>query len=279
MDDSIKIWKGGVPGYSLIDSGKGEKLEEINKVRIKRKEPRAWWNRSLPDENWRGTKDVLDTVLTLPQDIKCSIKYKQSSKHIGIFPEQSAEWKYIGEQISNFKTQNPNQEIHVLNLFGYTGIASLYAAKAGSHVTHVDASKQSVDWAKENQKLSGLETAPIRWIVDDAVKFLKREAKRNVKYDAIIMDPPSYGKGPKGEVWKIEEELPKLLKVCREVLSDNPLFVIVNMYSTDLSSLSIHNMLQDMARGKEDDINPGELVIPQANGKLMPMSIFAIWAK
>ena len=154
------------------------------------------------------------------------------------------------------------------------------AAKNGAKVTHVDASKQSVDWARENQKLSRLENAPIRWIVDDVVKFVKKEVKQGKKYDAIIMDPPSYGKGPKGEVWKIEEQLPDLLLACREILSDNPLFVIFNMYSTELSSISVANLLSDMVKGLDGTIESGEFAIRQENSeRLLPMSIFAIWSR
>jgi 23S rRNA (cytosine1962-C5)-methyltransferase len=176
-------------------------------------------------------------------------------------------------------SEGNKKEINVLNLFGYTGIASLVAAKSGVKVTHVDASKQSVDWARENQKLSGLEDAPIRWIVDDVIKFVKKEIKKGARYDAIIMDPPSYGKGPKGEVWKIEEKLPELLGACREILSDNPLFVIFNMYSTELSSISVANLLSDMTKGLGGSIELGELAIKQENSeRLLPMSIFAIWS-
>ncbi len=177
---------------------------------------------------------------------------------------------------------------NVLNLFGYTGIASLVAASALSRgasakweggVTHVDASKQAVDWARENQKLSGLENAPIRWIIDDAIKFLKKEIGRGVKYDAIVMDPPSYGKGPKGEVWKIESKLPGLLSACHQILSNQPLFVIFNMYSTELSSISVANLLFDMTKGLGGTIESGELAIKQENSeRLLPMSIFALWS-
>jgi 23S rRNA (cytosine1962-C5)-methyltransferase len=180
------------------------------------------------------------------------------------------------------------EELNVLNLFGYTGIASLVTASAGlsregspkwgAKVTHVDASKASVDWARENQKLSGLESAPIRWIVDDVVKFAKKEISRGQKYDAIIMDPPSYGKGPKGEVWKIEEQLPALLKTCQQLLSDQPLFIIFNMYSTELSAISVGNLLETITKDLKGSIKVGELAIPQDNTeRLLPMSIFALW--
>src|SRR3989344_837585 len=216
----VKIWaeeiEGG--GYKLLDSGDKFKLEEVDGVRIIRAEPRAWWKKELGEEEWKKAEKnsklekVIDTGL---DSIKAKIKFDKKSKHIGIFPEQVAQWQWISEKLKiEPKLKIPNS-LNILNLFGYTGIASLVVAKVGAKVTHVDASKQSIDWAKENQKLSGLENAPIRWIVDDCLKFLKREIKRGERYDAIIMDPPSYGKGPKGEVWKIEEKLPNFLKTCR----------------------------------------------------------------
>lgn len=283
--ENIKIWTGEVGGYKLLDSGEKEKLEEINGTKIVRKEPRAWWKKSLSESEWKNPKTELEEVVEIGIGrVKAKIKYKEGSKHIGIFPEQAGQWGFIAEKIK----ERGGDGIRVLNLFGYTGIASLVAASCGAKVTHVDASKQSIEWARENQKLSGLENAPIRWIVDDAVKFLKREVKRLAPrslggvggYDAIIMDPPSYGRGPKGEVWKIEDELPKLLEICRDVLSSNPSFIIFNMYSTELSSISVANLLSDIVKGLGGNIESGELAIKhEGSGKLLPMSIFAIWEK
>lgn len=302
-EKNIKIWAGEVPGYKLLDSGEKEKLEEIGgsssaeatagKARIVRAEPRAWWKKSLPEEEWKKAETSLEAVVDIFDNIKAKIKFKEGSKHIGIFPEQVGEWEWIEERVKSYEVRDTNGEkekLNILNLFGYTGIASLVAAKSGAKVTHVDASKQSVDWARENQKLSGLEDAPIRWIVDDVLKFVKKEIKQGKKYDAIIMDPPSYGKGPKGEVWKIEEKLPDLLTACREILSDQPLFVIFNMYSTELSSISVANLLADITKGLGGKIESGELAIKPASAeasagkqevseRLLPMSIFAIWTK
>jgi 23S rRNA (cytosine1962-C5)-methyltransferase len=297
--ENIKIWVGEVPGYKLLDSGKREKLEEIEGIKIKRNEPRAWWGWSdeaskqlaseLQKEQSAKDHSVEKGINIGINGIKAKIKFKKSSKHIGIFPEQAAEWQWIREKIMNYELgvrKGEKEKLKVLNLFGYTGIASLVAASSGAKVTHVDASKQSVDWAKENQKLSGLgnvsihgeQDQNIRWIVDDVVKFLKREIKRGVKYDAIIMDPPSYGKGPKGEVWKIEEQIGSLLQTCREILSDRPLFVILNMYSTELSSISVANLLTEMTKGLGGKVEQGELAIKEESSKrLLPMSIFAIW--
>jgi 23S rRNA (cytosine1962-C5)-methyltransferase len=284
--ENIKIWVGEINGYKLLDSGDKKKLEEIGGKRIVRNEPRAWWKPEFPDK-WKGVEKNLEAVVEIGiENIKTKVKFKTSSKHIGIFPEQAEQWRWIFEKIKNSPSPTPppgggaKGVVSVLNLFGYTGIVSLIAAKAGAKVAHVDASKQSVDWARENQKLSGLENAPIRWILDDVVKFLKKEIKRGVRYDAIIMDPPSYGRGPDDEVWKIEEQLPELLEACREILSDQPLFIIFNMYSTELSSLSVANLLADMTKDLGGQIESGELAIRQQNSeRLLPMSIFAIWKK
>lgn len=305
---NIKIWVGEMPSesYKLLDCGDKKKLEEIGGIKIVRAEPRAWWSsqgallkghplgqnflrvplrkKSAPWEK------VIDIGIS---GIKAKIKYKNTSKHIGIFPEQFEQWKWIENKLKDLNierlkdSEGNKKELNILNLFGYTGIASLVCAKSGAKVTHVDASKQSVDWARENQKLSGMENAPIRWIVDDVIKFLKKEKNRMANlphrqagYDAIIMDPPSYGKGPKGEVWKIEEKLPELLESCRQILSDKPLFIIFNMYSTELSSISVSNLLADMMKDLGGKIEIGELAIKQENSEgLLPMSIFSMWSK
>jgi len=281
---NIKIWTEEMGEYKLLDSGNKEKLEEIGGIKIVRNEPRAWWEPELSKEKWKtesflkkgeGLEAVIDIGL---EGIKAKIRYKKTSKHIGIFPEQFPQWQWIFKKITDTKLQTPNRVVNVLNLFGYTGMASLVATKANAKVTHVDASKPSVDWARENQKLSKMEKAPIRWVVDDVVKFIKKEKNRGIKYDCIIMDPPSYGKGPKGEVWKIEKELPNLLLACREILSDQPLFIIFNMYSTELSSISVANLLSEITKDLGGTIESGELALKTTNSnRLLPMSIFALW--
>ena len=188
---NIKIWVGEIEparhasrgdaggGYKLLDCGDKKKLEGIGGKRIVRSEPRAWWKRELPEEEWKKVDASLETVIDVGiEKIKAKIKFKNTSKHIGIFPEQMPQWQWISERIMSYELQSMNgktERLNIFNLFGYTGIATLVCAKAGAKVTHVDASKQSVDWARENQKLSGLEDAPIRWIVDDVIKFVKKE--------------------------------------------------------------------------------------------------------
>ncbi len=203
-------------------------------------------------------------------------RFSTSSKHVGVFPEQSAHWRWIKAQLAS----DPRRPIQVLNLFGYTGVATLAAASTGAHVTHVDASKVAITWAKDNQHLSGLDQAPIRWIVDDSIKFVKREANRQKRYDAIILDPPAFGRGPKGEVWKADRDLVKLLTLCRQVLSDNPLFIILTMYSLDVSSVLLGNVLRNMMRGLAGRIEMGELILkPKYSDQTLPMSIYSLWER
>lgn len=296
MQESIKVWVGDIKDYKLLDSGNKKKLERVGNMRIIRSEPRAWWKPQLPDKEWQKAEAVFEnenqkewefrqdntfweTVIDIGiEGIKAKIRFGGKSKHIGIFPEQISQWHWIYNKLLKNPHKDGHREKNILNLFGYTGLATLAAAKAGAKATHVDASKQSVNWARENQRLSGLEKAPIRWIVDDVTKFIKKEIKQGKKYDAIIMDPPSFGRGPKGEVWKIEEKLPDLISACGEILSDKPFFVIFNMYSTELSSISIANLLSDIMSRSGGIIESGELVIKQQNsGHLLSMSIFSLW--
>lgn len=284
MKGNLDIWIAELPGYKLLDSGDKKKLEEISGIRLVRSEPRAWWTPKLPKAEWdkaqaRFEKEKGNWNFTgfdgkeLDFDmsgLKVRLKFPATSKHIGIFPEQKSQWDWIEEKI-----KGAGRGIKVLNLFGYTGASSLVAARVGAQVTHVDGSRAIIGWARENQELSGLQDKPIRWILDDAVDFVKREIKRGNKYDAIIMDPPSFGRGPKGQVWKIEDQLVEFLKICREVMTDEPLFLILNMYSTELSSITLENILKDFF--KEGKIEAGELAIKEQTGRLLPLSIFANW--
>jgi 23S rRNA (cytosine1962-C5)-methyltransferase len=206
-------------------------------------------------------------------------------RHLGFFPEQASHWDFIETKIKEWQVVGQQKTPVVrhpkfLNLFGYTGVASLFALRAGAEVTHVDASKQTLNWVKENQKVSGLEDLPLRIIEDDAIKFLEREEKRGNKYDAIIMDPPKFGRGPKGEVWKLEEMLPKLLSQARKVLSDKPLFVILTSYAVDSSSLSLGYALADTMKDFKGKIETGELcVLEKSNQRLISLANTAVWSK
>ncbi len=239
----------GWKDYEVIDTSLGEKLERWGKYILIRPDPQVLWDTPKNHAGWKernahyyrsskggGEWEFFD----LPK--QWQIKYKDLSfnlqpfsfKHTGLFPEQAANWEWFGDIIRKQKQLNPEREIKVLNLFAYTGGATLAAAKAGAGVTHVDASKGMVTWAKENAALSGLGAAPIRYIVDDCVKFVEREIRRGNFYDAVIMDPPSYGRGPKGEIWKIENNIHPFMKLCARVLSKEPLFFLVNSYTTGL---------------------------------------------
>ena len=231
--------------YTVLDTGKGEKLEQWGPYILIRPDPQVIWDTPRKNPGWRspnahyhrskkggGEWEFLD----LPE--QWEIRYRDltfrlkpfSFKHTGLFPEQAVNWDWFREEI-----RKKGRPLKVLNLFAYTGGASLAAAAAGAQVTHVDASRGMVTWARENAKASGLEQAPIRWIVDDCMKFVEREGRRGNRYDGIIMDPPSYGRGPKGEIWKIEDAIHPLVKACAAILSEDPVFFLINSYTTGLA--------------------------------------------
>ena len=194
-----------------------------------------------------------------------------SFKHTGLFPEQAANWDWFSQKIAEEKQKNPQREIRVLNLFAYTGGATLAAAAAGAHVTHVDASKGMVAWAKENAVASGLAEAPIRWLVDDCVKFVEREIRRGNHYDAIIMDPPSYGRGPKGEIWKIEESIYPLIQLCEQLLTEKPLFFLINSYTTGLQPAVLTYMMSTVLKKYPGTVEADEIGLPvSTNGLVLP---------
>ena len=299
--------------YELIDSGDGEKLERFGDVTLVRPVPQALWSRQVGESVWsnataRFIQDTRDSCWVFRDGAKTdaaaadwSIKIGELSfllgfssfKHTGIFPEQAPNWNWIAETIRRASDRGAKKEatkISVLNLFGYTGGATLAAASAGAEVCHVDASKVSIARAKKNAELSGLADAPIRFILDDVMAFVKREVRRGKKYDGIIMDPPAFGRGPDGEVWKIEKDLPKLIAACREILTDQPLFVLINGYAAGYSPLAYRNILQSLlprsagkkspALAAEMEIECGELTIREstrdaASSRLLPAGIFA----
>ena len=284
--------------YALLDSGDGLKLERFGNYVFVRPESQAMWKRSL-DAEWKQAhavfqptgeesgghwdfkkkveekwemKYILDPSLVERGELKFWAM-TTPGRHLGVFPEVAAHWDWLSGLISQSK-----REINVLNLFGYTGLATLAAAAAGGKVTHVDASKKSVSWARDNQTLSNLTEKPIRWIVDDALKFVQREARRGVKYDGIILDPPKFGRGPKGEVWEVYKSLPNLLEAGRECLSDNPLFVVTTIYAVRASAIHVAQAMEDMMDGFEGKIEMGELVTrEQSAGRLLSQAVYARW--
>lgn len=273
--------------YELVDSGGGEKLERFGDIVIARPDPEAIWNKT-DDRIWddahlyytrRGNSGQWQVGRGKTVPNSWNIEYGDftfiikptSFKHIGIFPEQKAQWEWLDKVLSG-------KSAKVLNLFAYTGGATLAAARAGAEVVHVDASKSAVSWARENADVSGLTDAPVRWIVDDCIAFLRREIKRGNRYDCIIMDPPAFGHGPKDELWKIEEHFAELIDLCQQVLSENPIAIILNGYTAGYSAIAYANILKDMMANYDGKIESGELAIAESGSdKLLPCGIFARW--
>lgn len=274
--------------YEVIDTSCGEKLERWGKYLLVRPDPQVIWDTKKEHKGWNkmnghyhrskkggGEWEFFD----LPE--QWSIQYKNltfnlkpfSFKHTGLFPEQASNWDWFSEKI-----KNAGRPVKVLNLFAYTGGATLAAAAAGACVTHVDASKGMVSWAKENARSSHLEESSIRWIVDDCVKFVEREIRRGSKYDGIIMDPPSYGRGPKGEIWKIEEAIHPLIKLCTKLLSEKPLFFLVNSYTTGLAPAVLSYMLATELKSFHGKTDSQEVGLPvSSNGLVLPCGASGRW--
>lgn len=279
----------GWKDYEVIDCSEGEKLERWGKYILLRPDPQVIWNTPKKASQWKklnahyhrsnrggGEWEFID----LPKQWK--IAYKDltfnlqpfSFKHTGLFPEQAVNWDWFSGKI-----KNAGRPIKVLNLFAYTGGATIAAAKAGASVTHVDASKGMVTWAKENAVSSGLKDAPIRYIVDDCVKFVEREIRRGNHYDGIIMDPPSYGRGPKGEIWKIEEQIYPLVELCTKLLSDKPLFFLINSYTTGLQPAVLSYMISTQVQTKyKGKVSADEIGLPvSSNGLVLPCGASGRW--
>lgn len=280
--------------YELIDSGDGRRLERFGDYVLDRPDPEVLWQKTLPQAEWQKAdavfKDKWIRNVSMPekwlmdeQNIKFWVKLSPF-KHTGVFPEQAEQWNYITKSISQVVSKqslpSDGKSINVLNLFAYTGIASLFAAKAGAKVTHLDASRPAITWANENRDLNGMQDAPIRWIIDDAVKFTEREIKRGVKYDAIIMDPPVYGHGPTGEIWDFNKDFPRLLENCRRIISAKPIFVLVNAYAISSSSTTLANTIQGYFEDLGGTIKNGELTLKEKSaGRLLSTGIWARWNK
>ena len=277
--------------YRLIDTADGEKLEYWGNVLLRRPDPQAIWTEKSEKSLWEKTDAWYHRSKSggghwqyfnkrMPQS--WTVKYKNLTfnikpmgfKHTGLFPEQAVNWDWFSELI-----KNANRPIRVLNLFAYTGGATVAALAAGAEVVHVDASKGMVTWAKENVIASGLGERPVRYIDDDVVKFVQRENRRGRKYDAIIMDPPSYGRGPGGEVWKIEDELYPLILKCMDILSDNPLFFLINSYTTGLSASILSNVLTyTLVKKYGGEVTSDEIGLPMhSNGLVLPCGISGRW--
>jgi len=274
--------------YELIDSGAGRRLERFGKYILNRPDPEVMWSKNLEESEWekadaKFSNDKWETKPNFPEkwelevnNLKINLKLTPF-KHVGIFPEQLEQWKSIENSVKRIVEETKTQP-NILNLFGYTGVASLHALSAGAKVTHLDASRPAITWFKENQTLSGLSDKPARIIIDDAIKFTAREIKRGVKYDGIIMDPPVYGHGPHGEKWSFAKDFPILLDNVSKILTEKPLFVIVNAYAISTSSTSLANMLRDKLKDYGGTVTNGELSLKETSGgRELSTGIYAVW--
>lgn len=283
----------GWSDYALLDAGEGMKQERWGQFTLVRPDPQIIWRRRRDGEwrDWDGFYHRSEAGggkwefrRTLPsswqvqyQRLGLTFRIQPTSfKHTGLFPEQAVNWEWFSNRIRHARAAG--REVSVLNLFGYTGAATCAAAKAGASVCHVDAAEGMVKWCRENAALSGLGDASIRYITDDCLKFVRREVRRNRRYDALIMDPPTYGRGSGGEMWKLEDHLWELLQECRQVLSEQPLFVLINAYTARLSPTVVVNLLTDLLPGSTGVITGGEVGLPiQSDGKVLPCGIYGRW--
>ncbi len=278
--------------YALLDSGNGRKLEQYGPYRIDRPEGQAIWLPALGKTEWAKADAIFSGNTeeegmgrwqfphrplqeTWPQqhDGMKFLGRFTSFRHVGLFPEQAAHWSHMEGLI-----QGAGRKVKVLNLFGYTGVASLIAARAGAEVTHVDASKKAIGWARENQAIAGLEDKPIRWIMEDALKFVLREGRRGNSYDIILLDPPQFGRGPNGEVWQLFEHLPGMVDACRAITAPNALAVILTAYSIRASFFAMHEVMRDAFTGRGGLVESGELILREKSaGRALSTSLFSRW--
>lgn len=278
--------------YALLDSGNGRKLEQYGPYRIVRPEGQALWLPAWDEAEWAKADAVftgntdeegmgrwhfplapLGETWPMAYDGIPFLGRFTSFRHVGVFPEQASHWSYMDRLI-----RKAGRPVRVLNLFGYTGLASLVAARAGAEVTHVDASKKAILWARENQEMAGLSGKPIRWICDDAVKFVTREERRDSRYDIILLDPPAYGRGPNGEVWQLFDNLPDMVDLCRSILTPKPLAVVLTAYSIRASFFAIHELMRDAFTGLGGRVESGELILRERSaGRALSTSLFSRW--
>jgi len=291
----------GWDDYALLDSGNGRKLERYGKLTLVRPEPQALWTPSGPPEAWERADAFFDSKpgdakggededswgrwrFPRPLPPEWPVRYREAVlacrftafRHVGLFPEQAPHWDWMAARASN---AGGEQRPKLLNLFAYTGAASLVAAAAGYEVTHVDASKKAIAWAKENQAASNLTQAPIRWICDDATKFVAREVRRGNRYQGILLDPPKFGRGPANETWRIEEGLQPMLADCARLLADGPSFLMLTAYAIRMSALSLLETARDALGPRGGDFEAGELVVAQRGGKRhLSTSLYVRWS-
>ena len=285
----------GWQDYALIDSGHGRKLERFGRFHFIRPEPQAMWTPFFDDSIWQAADGTFTASAEdkgrwqlsshLPE--KWDMQFDNIAfhamptpfRHLGFFPEQSPHWLWCAPKIEAFITQH-GRAPRLLNLFAYSGLASLHAARAGAEVTHIDASKKAIAQAFDNRALAGLDDAPIRFITEDAGRFVDKEVRRGRLYDGIMLDPPKYGRGPKGEVWQIHEDLPQLLKGCRQLLSDTPLLFIITIYAIRTSTSAVASSIADLLDGCGGQLEAGELAISEdrENGRMIGQALYVRWS-
>ncbi len=286
----------GWSDYALIDSGAGRKLERYGPVTVVRPEPQCLWRPGLGEAAWLAAHAVFE-----PSDEEDAGRWRFASaspapwtmtwrdiafrarltafRHLAVFPEQAANWAWLADRLKAESAQAAKAPPRILNLFGYTGVASLVAAAGGAVVTHVDASKKAVAWGKENAVLAGLDAAPIRWICEDARKWVARELRRGARYDGIILDPPKYGRGPDGEVWRLHDDLPGLIAGCEALLAEGASFLLLNAYSERLSGLALAGLMAEACSARGGAIDWGELALMEQTGSRgVGLSFFARWS-
>ncbi len=288
----------GFADYTLLDAGGGRKLEKFGKITVDRPEPQALWQPRLTKAEWAMANAVFSASgeddekgkwridrpvpeawpvripLSGASDAAVTVNCKLSGLwHLGLFPEQLPHWQFMLERIAAVRGETPR----VLNLFGYTGAASLLAAKAGAEVTHVDASKKAIAWGRENQTLSKLEAAKIRWLLDDAAKFVARDVRRGKTYHVILVDPPKFGRGPEGEVWDLFTSLPGFLNDCVKLLAPQHAAMVLTVYAIRASSIAFEQLMRDALSGKGGNFSSGELAIASKAGPSVPTSLFVRW--
>jgi 23S rRNA (cytosine1962-C5)-methyltransferase len=282
--------------YTLLDCGDGMKQERWGEFTLVRPDPQIIWPRRGAGKDarwetwdgfyhrsekgggrWEYRRPLPDSWTVRYEPLGLTFKIRPTSfKHTGLFPEQAVNWEWLTAKIASLRPSG--RDVQVLNLFGYTGAATVAAAKAGAHVCHVDAAEGMVKWCRENAALSGLADAPVRYIVDDCLKFARRELKRGRRYDAIIMDPPTYGRGSTGEMWRLEDHLWELLVECRSLLTEHPLFFLINAYTARLSPTVVANLLSELMHDRPGRITAGEVGLPiQRDGKVLPCGIYGRW--
>lgn len=272
----------GFDDFSLLDSGDGFRLEKWGAYVLARPDPQAIWQKHDPaawnsadavfsEDAWKTQKELPEHWEMKFHEMKLRVR-PMNFKHTGVFPEQASNWAWMAGKIKGVAKPK------VLNLFAYTGAATMWLTLRGAFVTHVDASRPAIGWAKDNQELNGLATDTVRWMLEDAVKFVRNEVKRGAQYDGIVMDPPAFGHGPTGSIWKFNEQMPRLVADCVALLSDDARFLLVNAYATNSSELALRNMLEDAFGRRKGNIEAGQLCLKQDDGRLVSTGIFSRWS-